>query len=374
MNDVNAGEDFLTDRIDLRALEKWLQEKLAADAQLAISSATIPKTGYSAITVLIDADITGRGAKQTRSVVLRLEKTGQHIFLDTDIAKQGQMMMALGKSDIPVPRIVGVEIDTSVLGGKFLVMDRLHAHSLPQSPNYRLAGLLPALDSHGRRRLWCDAVSTIAKINRLDWRSDFQFLNNSRFGPPGLDQYLGWLQAWRDEATDNTANSIIDTAIDRLLREKPDDTHVDVLWGDSNPGNYLFNDDGRLASVLDFEAAALGPAEIDLAWWLFMDEMLTFGTPSLEGLPDRDEQISLYESTLGRSVDSLAYYELLAAVRIALVIARTALLLIKAGRLPETNKTAYRNPAVQLVAGKLGISGGETGEDYMAFAGVLNER
>jgi aminoglycoside phosphotransferase (APT) family kinase protein len=361
-------------KINFAALRRWLTRVLAADQEVGLSAVKIPATGYSAQTVLFDVESIKAGVVEQRSLVLRLEKIGQHVFLDTDIGRQGQMMMALARAGVPVPVVLGIETDAAVLGGQFLVMERAEGSSLPQNPNYHVAGLLTELEPVRRRLLWEEAVSTIARINRLPWRNGFEFLSKPQFGEPGLAQYLAWLDAWRNEAMNGEANAVIDTAIATLIAEQPVNAPVDVLWGDSNPGNFLFSDDGRVAAVLDFEAAALGPAEIDLAWWFFMDEMFSAGHQRQAGLPDRAEQIALYEAALGRPVSNLNYYEILAAVRICLVLARSTQLLIKAGRLPPTNKTAHRNPALQLLANKLAIRFDAAGDDFNAFLVAMNER
>lgn len=366
--------DTQAHQIDTNALEQWLGKAIAQTGELKLNEITIPSSGYSALTMLLNVSVTIDGQTSIRLLVLRIEKSGQHVFLGTDIGLQGQMMAALADHSITVPAVVAVENDPSVLGGKFLVMDQVNGVSLPQSPNYNEVGLLPTLKPEQRLGLWNSAVSTIANMNKLDWQQGFEFLNKPQYGEPGLNQYLGWLKAWRDEAMNNKPNPIIDQAIEQLLVQQPKTAHVDVLWGDSNPGNFMFTEQGEIAAALDFEAAALGPAEIDLAWWFFMDEMLTFGIERLDGLPNRDQQIALYETVLGRKVSDLTYYELLAAVRIALVIARTTNVLIKTGRLPVDNKAAFKNPAIQLLATKIGMSGGEMGEDYMAFAAALNDR
>ena len=41
-----------------------------------------------------------------------------------------------------------------------------------------------------------------------------------------------------------------------------------LCWGDARIGNMLFHDDRSVASVLDWEMATIGPAEMDLAWYL----------------------------------------------------------------------------------------------------------
>src|SRR5215217_3666561 len=70
-----------------------------------------------------------------------------------------------------------------------------------------------------------------------------------------------------------------------------------------------------LAAMLDWEMAALGPGEADLAWWIVMDSLLSEGLelPRLAGLPDRSESIEFYERARGRPVEHIDYYEIFAA-------------------------------------------------------------
>lgn len=357
--------------IDKNNLQHWLQQQLYPNDNCSIVNIAVPGSGYSAITGLVDVDVNG----QTQQLVLRLEKSGEHIFLDTDIGRQAQMMSALSQqTSIAVPGVRGLETDSRVLGGQFIVMDRVEGEALPQNPAYYSAGLLTRLNPENRFQMWTEAVEAVAQINRLDWQPGFTFLDKPYYGSPGLDQYLGWLGAWRDEAMDHQSNPVLDQAIATLLADKPHNTHVDVLWGDSNPGNFMFSEAGQVTAVLDFEAAALGPAEIDIGWWFFIDSMINFGVEPLAGIPDKAQLLASYEAKLGRKVQQLDYYELLAAVRIGLVIARTVKLLIKSGRLPADNRAATINPVTQMLAARLGIEGITAGPDYMAFAQAMSER
>jgi aminoglycoside phosphotransferase (APT) family kinase protein len=360
--------------VDLDRLATWLAAHLTADDRPQLVEVRAPKTGFSATTLLLTLAFTRGGAPQTERVVLRLEQPGHDIFLDTDIGRQGDMMRGLAARGVRAPAVIGIERDPGVLGGKFLVTEHVDGHGLPQHPSYHVAGLLHDLDPAGRHRLWSDAVGGIASINRLDWRDGFRFLDRPAYGPPGLDQYLGWLRAWRAEASGGAPHPVVDPAIDYLEQAKPETDDVAVLWGDSNAGNMLFAADGRLAAMLDFEAAALGPGEIDLGWWFFMDDMLSFGVPRLEGLPDRAEQIAIYEAARGRPTHAIPYYEVLAGVRMALVMVRTTDRLINFGLLPKTSRAAVANPIVQVLASRLDMPSEPTGADYMEMVTVMNRR
>jgi len=360
--------------IDIAVLERWLNNRLSKNNHLKIIDSDVPKSGFSALTIVIEVKDEAQQTLPTKKYAVRLQKTGRHVFLGADISLQGQMMSALQVHGLPVPEIIGVESDAALLGGKFLVMEYFNAETLPQAPNYLQAGLLTKLEPDARFGLISDALTQIARINKLSWQADFEFLDKPAFGAPGLTQYLGWLRAWRDQAMENEANPVLDTAIEWLHSEQPQSDHVDVLWGDSNLGNYLFSKTGSVAAVLDFEAAALGPAEIDLGWWFFVDEMLTQGEDRLSGMPNRNEQLNIYTQALGRDVIALEYFEVMAALRMSLVIARTAQILKKAGRLSHTNQSAFENPALSLLARKLHLAEVNVGQQYMDFVKALSER
>jgi aminoglycoside phosphotransferase (APT) family kinase protein len=355
-------------------LSGWLRTHLAGGADLAIREMTRPKGGFSAHTLLVKVAINHGDVWNDHDWVIRLEQSGRQLFLDTDIGRQAEVMRQLATRGIRVPVVLAVELDRSVLGGQFLVMERVYGHSLPQHPSYHAAGLLHDLSPHLRNALWRDALTTIGRINRNDWRDGFTFLDKPAYGVAGLDQYLGWLAAWKLMATDGRPHPVIDAAMDYLSSEKPAAPHVDVLWGDSNPGNILFSDDGSVAAVHDFEASALGPAEIDLAWWFFLDEMLSLGESRLVGLPDRATEIAMYEEALGRRVANLDYYQVLAGVRICLVVVRSTQIYIKDGRVPPTSRAGFDNPIVDLLARRLGIATNGASDDYMVLVTAMNQR
>src|SRR5277367_5118323 len=99
--------------------------------------------------------------------------------------------------------------------------------------------------------------------------------------------------------------------------------------------------------------AAVGPAELDLGWFLFMADMYSrgFGVPRLEGLPDRAETIALFAEALGRRLsDDLRYYEVLGALRMSICTIRFVDLQVGYGRLPADTTMGTDNPATAVLA------------------------
>ena len=78
----------------------------------------------------------------------------------------------------------------------------------------------------------------------------------------------------------------------------------------------MYGSDYRVVSLLDWELATLGPPEMDLAWYLALDELTTKATRSeVPGFRTREQFVARYELQLGRPVVDLAWHEVFALVR-----------------------------------------------------------
>jgi aminoglycoside phosphotransferase (APT) family kinase protein len=191
-----------------------------------------------------------------------------------------------------------------------------------------------------------------------------------------LDQYLNGLAQSKVWALAGEAHPLYDAALARILDRPPRQQATCVLWGDPSPANILFDSSGGVMAALDWEAAALGPPELDLAWWFFLDDYFSAGMslPRLEGLPSKAAAISIYAASSGTPVVDLAYYELIANLRFALLFARSANLLKAAGRLSPGNQAATHNPAARMLAAKLGLAAPEVGADVQELFQAASAR
>lgn len=348
------------------ALEDWLRYKSDLDAaEMTFSRAS---NGFSAETIFVG--IRDRSGER-RDVVFRIEQPGGQIFLDTDIADQARMLKALAANGIPVPEVLALEEECAVAGRRFLVMAHCPGRNFPQSPNYLANGWVRDLAAPQRTLLWTNALTVLGRINRLTIDDGFDFLNRPKYGDAGLEQYLGWLAAWRDDAVSDQPSAVIDAALDWLLANRPDEVPVQVIWGDSNPCNILFDGELNVSAALDFEAAALGPAEVDLGWWFFMERRRSHGRNQLSGVPGRSESIAIYEAALGRPAVAVDYFEVLGGLRMALVIARTNRRLVETGKLSLLGAVAQHNPIAVTLAELIGNDPPAVGEDFARFVSAV---
>jgi aminoglycoside phosphotransferase (APT) family kinase protein len=362
-----ASPDELDPQAMRQRLQPWLAEKLPGARNLVVDPLRLAmEAGNSAETFFFDVSYDRGGEGVRESLVMRRQRAGADLFLDADLALPWRMMQAMGAhSNIPVPACFGVEFDCSILAAPFLVMRKLPGRIPPHRPNYNLGGWVVGLSPKARGALWRNGIETIASINRLDWRKGFTFLDDRARGDPGLDQYLNWIEAWYRWAIRGRGFPLGDAALDQLLGNRPSNPGVEVLWGDPSPHNMLFQDDLCVSGVLDWEMAALGPGEADLAWWIFFDELVSeeIDVPRLAGLPGRAESIAIYETAVGRKAEDMDYYGLLAEFRMSVTGIRLADR--KAGGEGKANtESILQRPVMRMMARRLGLREPEQGPEY----------
>lgn len=327
-------------------------------------------SGFSAEIFFVDVEYDEGGQHHRRTLVVRRQPQTFEVVFESDLKLQANMMAALdARGDLPVPSWVGMEDDPSILGAPFLVMGRVEGQAATQRPNYNVEGWLTALTPDERMMFFRNALTALARLHAIDWRDGFTFLDRPDRGAPGLDQYLGYLKDWHAARGQGRPLPIVDTAMRWVLENRPKDTDTCVLWGDPTPSNTMWRPDGSVAALIDWELAALGPRELDLAWWLYFDDLFSrrFGVTRLEGLPTRDETVAIYEAAAGRKVGNLDYYDIVVALRMALVAVGAFDRQVSLGNIPETNTSADNNLMTLYIAEKLGLPLPELGADFRDF-------
>ncbi len=327
-------------------------------------------SGFSAEILFADVGYSTAAGDQRRRLVVRRQPQSFEVVFGSDLKLQASMMAALdARGDVAVPAWVGIEHDPDVLGAPFLVMGRVEGQSASQKPNYNLSGWLTAFSPAQRRATWANGIAAFTKLHAIDWQDGFTFLNRPELGASGLDQYLAALKEWHRVAGEGRKMPIADAALDYVLTRRPAEADVCVLWGDPTPSNTMFNPDGTVAALIDWELAALGPPELDLAWWLYFDDLFSrrFGVTRLEGLPNREESIAIYEQASGRKTRDMDYYDIVAALRMALVAVGAFNRQVGLGNIAVDNKSLNANLMTLYLAEKLGMDLPELGPDFVSF-------
>jgi len=345
-----------------KTLEAWLAPHLLSTGAVTITELRTPEgTGYSNETFTFDARWTTAGGEQSASLVARIRPSAYSVFMNTDVAQQYRVMKLLGEhSDVPVPKVLWLEEDESVLGSPFFVMEKVEGRIPTDVPSYNAAGFVFDMPPEKRRLLWESAIDALVRIHKVDWReAGFGFLDHAEDGPTGIPQFLRYLRRYFEWAAGDRPQPVADAAWTWIEQHEPPAPPAGLCWGDARVSNMIF-DDTRCAAVLDWEMVLLAPSERDLGWWLFLDRFHSegMGVARLPGLPGREETIEVYEALLGRPVDQLEFYEVLAGFYFAVIMIRIAQMLITYGDLPPDSDFERDNPVTQLLARMLDVDTG----------------
>ncbi len=310
-----------------RQLCEWLGGKLPGACNLRISGLKGPsETGFSSDTLMFDAEWTDGGPRRER-LVARFKPSGFTVFPTYDMLMQYRVMKILGGTDVPVPRMRWLEEDEGLLGAPFYVMDRVDGRVPTDNPPYHSGGWIPDLAPREREALWWSGFETMARVHRLDWRAlGFGFLDKPARGATPLAQQLHEYDEYFSWGMDRSRHPLIERAQRWLHANQPSHEPVALCWGDSRPGNQIFNGT-RCVAVLDWEMARIGDPVQDLAWWITLDRCFSegLGIERLPGFPDRQATIARWEQLVGRGARHLAYYEMLGLYKFAIIMSRVIL-------------------------------------------------
>jgi aminoglycoside phosphotransferase (APT) family kinase protein len=340
--------------ITRKTLEEWLSARLQSK-DVTVSELSVPKAGFSNETIIGRLQWTNNeGPEYDFRFVVRIQPSDHQVFLKPDAMFQSRVMRQLSRyPDVPVPNVLFDEPDQGILGAPFFLMEHVAGRIPSDVPSWHAGGWTTRLTPVERGRLYDNGLKALAALHAIDHNDGFDFL-----GYPGdgtaLDRYLSHVERWYEwsEPSRQFATDVIDAAFQYVQACRPEASSASVTWGDARVGNMIFTDDLSVASMLDWEGAALGTPEIDVAWWLMFEEYFSEaqGVPRLEGVPGRDSTIARYEDLSGRTLSRIEYYEILAGLVFALINSRLADLAITSGQLSVDQASEYVTRVTDMTA------------------------
>lgn len=271
-----------TTELDTGALAAWL-------------SARLPGTGLPHLT-----RIGGGQSNPTWFVdwgdarlVLRKKPAGPILPGAHAVEREFRVMRALAATDVPVPRVLWLEEDASILGTPFYVMERLEGRVFADTA---LPGVTPA----DRRAMYLDMARVLARLHAVRPAD----VGLSDFGKPG-NYFARQIARWTKQYAESTGPRI--AALDELVEWLPanmpeDDGAVAIAHGDFRVGNLMWHKtEPRVIGVLDWELSTLGHPLADLGfcvipWHSSGDEYAGLLGRDWQGagIPARDDFVAEY--------------------------------------------------------------------------------
>jgi aminoglycoside phosphotransferase (APT) family kinase protein len=314
-------------RRDPRAIEvdltEWARSWRGADAS--VTDVSSPVSGMANDTFLFRLD--------GEDLVARLSPapaTPYPTFPTFDLEFQARVIdLVRRRTDVPAPEVVHVERCDKWLGTPFMVVRRVEGVVPSDNPPYLLdpnGWFLQGSPSQWKR-METSTLDVLVRLHRiLDDGEDTAFMRSDAPGDTALARQFADVCNYYEWGRDGITIPILERAIEKLTATMPATERSVLNWGDARPGNIIYRDFEPVAA-LDWEMAAVGPPEIDVAWTTFFQRFFAgmaeqYGMPPVPDMFGRAETAATYARLGGEVLDDLAWYEALAGLRLGVVLLR----------------------------------------------------
>jgi aminoglycoside phosphotransferase (APT) family kinase protein len=339
----------------LRRLSDWLARRDPDRGRPELTALGKPGSGYSAENLVIGARwVDGSEEK----LVLRRDTSEPPIYpaqsagTTTGVLLQHSVMDALRRGGlVPVADSLGLESDPEVLGVPFFVMGHVAGDVPGEDPPYTRSGFFVEAASAERSHLITEGLRTLARVHETDVDDPGLAMLHVEGVRPGPGRQLEvWERSLR-EGLAGRSSPLFEETLSWLHDHIPPETSVVFSWGDSRPGNMIWQN-FQVACITDFEGAAFGPRELDVGWWLMFDRWMHEGSGQarLAGEPERPEQRTMYERAAGVSIGDTTWYEIFSALRFAVTVVQVMNRWVARGAIPPDQIVWRDNPATAVLA------------------------
>jgi aminoglycoside phosphotransferase (APT) family kinase protein len=270
-------------------------------------------------------DVVDAAGEVVRSLVVRFAPPGVRRSGNTDVLRQVPLLRALAHAGIPVAPLVWETGDDTWFGTDAIVQERLAARPLRLWDG---GGAAPDPAPYLRA-----AVGVLARIHALDWAAALAGWEEPR---PVADEIAFW-ERLLDKHPEPEWTGAGQRLAAGLLRTDPGRHRTGLFHGDFHTNNVLFDEDARVAAVVDWEIAGIGATGLDLGWLALMTDPSCWHPDqqaSMRVVADPALLRADYEAAAGVGVPDLDWYQALACYRFG-AIAGFNVRLHRTGRRPD---------------------------------------
>jgi aminoglycoside phosphotransferase (APT) family kinase protein len=241
----------------------------------------------------------------------------------SDTVREWRILNALEGTPVPHPSPLLLCDDPDVLGRPFMIMSVVDGFT----PGFELPE--PFLSDRSLRHdLAMAYVDGCAELAQVDWRSR---------GLDGLGKPDGFLERqvprWLAQLDRCRTRELpeLDFLSRWLEANRPAMSPAAIIHGDYSPFNVMVAPDApaRLAAIVDWDTGTIGDPLLDighlLARWTEPGEepIIDVQAGGTAGYPSRGEMAARYAERTGRDLGALAYYEVLALFKLAVILEGT---------------------------------------------------
>lgn len=290
--DAFTGTRALTQELDTEALTAWLSQHVEGFAgPLSIEQF---KGGQSNPTYQL---ITPGGAYVMRAKPGPVAKLLPSAHA---IEREFTVMKALAGSAVPVPRMLALCEDESIIGRAFYVMEFMQGRVLWDQS-------LPDMSLAERAAIYTEMNRVIAALHSVD----FAAVGLASYGKPGnyFERQLGrWSKQYLASVTEPI--EAMDRLIEWLPKNIPSGEDTSIVHGDFRLDNIIFHPtEPRILAVLDWELSTLGHPLADfsyhcMSWYIEPGKFRGIGGLDLAslGIPSLETYVARYSERTGKTI------------------------------------------------------------------------
>ncbi|MEG3586025.1 MAG: phosphotransferase family protein [Actinomycetota bacterium] len=277
-------------------VSNWLADRTNVTGELSFEIVT---HGRSNLTYVLEDE-------SNTKWILRRPPTGHVLASAHDMSREHKIISALGKSNVPVPGVIGMCEDEAVTGASFFVMDFVRGNIIKDLADAQQF-------SPDERKIQSESlVEVLATLHKVDP----EVVGLGELGK--REDYIArQLRRWKRQVDEGSDRSLpLFNELHKHLEGRiPTQIGYGIAHGDYRLDNCMIGLDNRVAAVLDWELCTLGDVLADLGgmlmWWgekgsakALMNEAPTLA----EGYTHPDEVAAMYEKFSGRDLSDLPYY------------------------------------------------------------------
>ena len=291
------------------SLASYIRTKLPHAAEVTVDQLEQISGGASRQTYRFHLSYRESGSPRERRLILRRDPSGS--LIDTDRRIEFAAYKAFFDTEVPVPEVLWLEDDPAHLGSPFFISAEMTGFQT--APGRILMEPYAAHHQKIAEQKW-SILGKIAASDplRLGLGDAMEWVEPDACWKRELDYWEGVLDS--DELI---PQPVMRAAIRWMRRNPPPPAHqVAVVHGDYRTGNFLYDEEGRIRGILDWEMSHLGDPLEDLGWSL--NRVWCWAQDNRRGgLVDRERAIAIWEKASGLKADpaALHWWELFATVK-----------------------------------------------------------
>uniref|UniRef100_A0A8C0HGZ9 Acyl-CoA dehydrogenase family member 10 n=1 Tax=Chelonoidis abingdonii TaxID=106734 RepID=A0A8C0HGZ9_CHEAB len=256
-----------------------------------------------------------------RHLVLRKKPPGNLLPTAHAVEREYRVLKALAEAGVPVPKVLALCEDSSIIGTPFYLMEYCSGHIYKDVS-------LPGLDPGQRRAIYMAMNKVLCKIHRVDLKAA-GLEDYGKHGNYVQRQVQTWTKQYR--ATETHTIPTMERLIEWLPLHLPGNQKTTVVHGDFRLDNLIFHPEGpEVLAVLDWELSTLGDPISDVAYncmahYMPSDLDILKGLKDCDvtelGIPTAEEYFQMYCEHMGiPPIENWNFYMAFSFFRVAAIL------------------------------------------------------